>query len=114
MYYSNQSYLASSSAIIPDMQKYPPAMAIIQLLFAKTLGYFSDNILFFAYAIFGASLFIPALKNKDKLSYFFIPFFVALIYIIPQTYYNSLESDSEFYYKTLFIDAFVGLIFAYI
>ncbi len=114
MYFSNQSYLGINSAIIPDMQKYPPAMAIIQMIFEKSLGEFKENILFFAYAVFGAALFIPALKNKGKIAFAFIPFYIILIYILPQTYYNSLESDSEFYYTTLFIDSFLGLIIAYL
>lgn len=109
LYYNGISHLGPESIIYTDMQNYPPAMALFQYLLLKLGSSYEDNILFFAYAVLGASFFVPAIQAKKK-SYFLLPFYVVTIVFLPQAYSNSYEFDSNFYYTTLFIDPLIGIL----
>ena len=113
LYFSGVSHIGVDSFIYTDMQNYPPAMPAFQLLIMYMQGYWSDNILFFAYVALVASFFV-GIVPKNKRSYFALPLLLAMCIFLPQSYANSYEFDSNFYYTSLFIDPFIGFIIAYL
>lgn len=112
LFFSGASHIGVNSFIYTDMQNYPFAMPAFQLLLMHMQGFWSENILFFAYAILAGSLFVRFIPNT-KASYFAIPLVLALMVLLPQSYANSYEFDNNFYYTSLFIDFFIGFLLAY-
>lgn len=113
LYFQGTTYLGMDSTIYTEMQNYPPAMQLFQYFVMKLNFAYADPILFFAYAAFAASFMIPAISNQ-KWCLFLLPIYVLAIVFLPQAYANSYEFDSNFYYTSLFIDPFIGILIGYL
>lgn len=73
---------------------------------------FSEGYLYFAYSVLGFSIFMPLTKNITwKKSYQIIP--VLLLFIFFPLSFSNSGFDGVYYYKSLYIDPILGLIFGY-
>lgn len=99
--------------IYKQMQYYPPALALLQYFWFKTLGVFAESQLFFVYAMLVASLFMPMLKKMSNKYIWFAPVIAFFIIILPLTLNNNGNDDLNVYYASLFIDPALGVFLAF-
>lgn len=105
MYYSNSLYLNSGTTLF--MNGYPPCPTIIEYLFCKILGNYSQGIELFAYQMFGFSLFMPFFKNINlKNISSTICIFLSILFI------PAIFSDGYFYF-TIYADPILGILAGY-
>ena len=81
---------------------YPPGMALMQYFLQMLNGTFSEWLLYYAYQVFGVSLFLP-LCRRVKGGVPGIVLFAAGIFCAPLLFFPE-------YYQTILIDGFLGLL----
>lgn len=112
LFYTDKLQLGNYSYLFPIMRSHTPGMPLFVYFIEKFNRSFSEPNIFFAYAIFCSSLFMPALKKlKWKSSYLIIPISF-IIFLIPLVFYNSYLDMGD-YYKSIYIDPVLGLLIAY-
>ena len=112
LFFTDALQLGDDALLYQYMKSYPPGMPLFVYFFEKAGGIFSEAHIFFAYAIFGASIFLPALKKVTwKQAWAVLPLSLA-IFFIPLFFYNSYNDLGD-YYKSLYIDPVLGMMLAY-
>lgn len=81
---------------------YPPAISLLQYTFMSLCGFYSENILFITFYLFGASLMLPFLKVTRK-NFFFS---LILVFFLPTVLFTS-------YYNCIYVDGLLGILFAF-
>ena len=113
LFYTGKLQLGDGAMLYGQMQSYPPGLALFAYLVSKSANRFYEWHIFYAYAVFYFSLFMPCLRNlKWKKSWQIVPIIV-IVYLLPLTFYNSNYDNGNFY-KSLFIDPILGLLAAYL
>lgn len=81
---------------------YPPGMALMQYFLQMLNGSFSEWLLYYAYQVFGVTLFMPLFRRvKDGLLGWLL--FAAGVFFAPLLFFPE-------YYQTILIDGFLGLL----
>lgn len=104
MFYTNKLLPESGILIV----KYPPFPTILQYLFNKTIGIYSQGTEIFANYILGFSLLLPLFENinsKSKMQNICIEI---TILCIPAVF------NSIIFYEGIYVDAMLGLLIGYI
>lgn len=116
IHFSPMLQVGEGSLLYSTMQSYPPGMALlVYFLTSLQKGYYEFSP-FFTTAIFGAALFLPALKTVSWRKWFLILPSVIIFLLIPLLLtINGSEAagDWAYYYLSLFIDPVLGLLFGY-
>lgn len=112
LYMTDALQLGPNSPMYAIMQPYIPGIALFQYFWLKITGAFSDGQLFFAYALFGLSLFLPALKNLRWKHWAVMPLIAVALFVSPLLYFNTDKNDSCFYYISLYVDPNIALLLA--
>ena len=81
---------------------YPPGMALMQYFLQRLNGSFSEWLLYYAYQVFGVTLFMP-LCRRVKAGLPGILMFAAGVFFAPLLFFPE-------YYQTILIDGFLGLL----
>lgn len=97
---------ATSSLSMSEFRSYPPAMSLFQYFFESVNGRFVEYHLYLSYQIFGVALFLPFLSKLNFKKPFSIILSFFIIILIPTIFYTD-------YYTSIYIDAMVGMVFAY-
>jgi hypothetical protein len=84
-------------------KSYPPTMSLFQYFFMNVGGY-SESYLYIAYNLFGFCCFLPFLQKIKKRSNYILCLVAFLL--LPLIFYDN-------YYYAIYIDAMVGIVFAY-
>ena len=97
---------STSSKSLSAFQSYLPGMSIFQYFFETLLHNFNEGYLFISSQIFAFSLFLPFMKNITwkKVLNFIISVIITLLSFL--VFYIT-------YYKSIYIDCFLALIFAF-
>lgn len=85
---------------------YPPATALFQYFWAKICGYSEPN-LFRSMNVLCFALVLPVFKNLGWKKRKLVPVIAVMIFLIPVCLYSN-------YYQEIFVDAVLGILFAYI
>lgn len=104
MFYTNKLLPESQILIV----NYPPFPTILQYLFNKTIGIYSQGTEIFANYILGFSLLLPLFENvnlKSKMQNICI---VIIILCIPAIFHSII------FYEGIYVDAILGLLIGYI
>ena len=114
LYYTETTQLKDNAILFSSMKSYFPGMPLFIYFIEKLSGSFSEAKIFFGYAVFGISLFLPCLnKLRWKKDFIKIIPITIIVLVAPLVFYNSLN-DCGNYYMSLFIDPIIGLMIAYI
>lgn len=105
MFYSNM--LSSHAGTTVSFTRYPPFMALLQYVFLYFNGVFSVKFLFIAYQFSGFCLLITWLDGKKKRNGFQKTVIILITALFPLIFYSR-------YYNLIMIDAFLGIVFAYV
>lgn len=81
---------------------YLPAISLLQYTFMSLCGFFSENILYITFYLFGASLILPFLKVTRKNLFFFL----ILAFFLPTVLFTS-------YYNCIYVDGLIGVLFCF-
>lgn len=104
MYYLD--VLGSSNKATTNFKGYPPAIALFQYFWNKLYGGFAEGNLFRATNIFSFSLILPMIsKSSKQISTYLLNSLILLI--LPLSFFDS-------FYSTVYVDAILGILFAYI
>lgn len=89
-----------------------PGMPLLMYFVTKTFGIFKDSLLFLSYGLVSISVLLPLAKSLTWKKWYFIPILVILFFFFPMAFANS-GLDYGAYYRTLFIDPLLGILFGY-
>ena len=108
MYYNN--IYNTNPASLSAARAYPPVMSIFQY-FVENISFngYKEHYLFCAYQTFVISLFLPFIKNIKWREIFKIIIIVIVIILAPILFFSI-----PFYYNSIYIDPFLGILFGYI
>ena len=109
LYYYNDTDLYH---VLGNMQGRIPGMPVFMYFITKTLGVFKDSILFLSYGIVSLSIFLPLAKKVTWKKWYLVILLSILFIFFPLAFANN-NFDYISYYRTLFIDPILGLIFGY-
>ena len=109
MYYNN--IYSTNPASLSAASGYPPVMSIFQYFVQNlsTHGY-NECLLFLAYQVFAISLTLPFIKNIKWKDVFKILLIIIVLIIVPTIFF----ATPYYYYNIIYIDPFLGILFAYI
>ena len=108
MYYNN--IYNTNPASLSAAKAYPPVMSIFQY-FVENISFtgYKEHYLFCSYQTFVFSLFLPFIKNIKWREIFKIIIIVIIIILAPILFFSI-----PFYYNSIYIDPFLGILFGYI
>lgn len=104
MFYTNKLLPESRILIV----NYPPFPTILQYLFNKTIGIYSQGTEIFANYILGFSLLLPLFENVNAKSKMQNICIVIIILCIPAIFHSII------FYEGIYVDAILGLLIGYI
>jgi len=105
-------YSVPESALIAH-KDYPPIVPIFEYIWCKLSGNYQESYVYSALQILSFSLFFPALKNfkwKKGIGTFLKLFLITVLILCSVQAVSVGEAN---FYKTVYIDCFVGLMFAH-
>lgn len=106
MFYIND--LGSSATATTYFKGYPPAVSLFQYFWAKLYGTFVEGNLFRAMNIFNFALLLPMISfDKKNKSFFSYAISALIVILVPLTFFDA-------YYSNIYVDATLGLLFAFI
>ena len=114
LFFDGSIQLGDSVLLGESMMSYLPGMPLFQYFFLKCANSFYEPILFFSYAVFGLSIMLPVTKNIKRKNFVMIILISLLFVVLPLAFANNPGFDNLSYYKTLYIDPMLGMMFAYI
>lgn len=113
MFYSDQLQLGPNAIIYPNMQSYYPGIQLFQYFCEKVrTASFQENLLFFAYTLFGGAMLISCARDMQWKKAWQIPIVALIVLLLPLAFYNS-DFNYANYYLSLYIDPMLGIAFAY-
>lgn len=109
IFVSNKLMLGSNLHFSSD---YYPGMPLFQYFFARNVGHFSEGHLYLSYALVVLSFLMPITKKVKWKNFWAIIPLIILLFTFPMLFANS-GFDTEYYYKSLYIDPALGMAFGY-
>ncbi|MBQ8891791.1 MAG: hypothetical protein IJ068_02885 [Bacilli bacterium] len=97
---------STSKESLSAFQSYLPGMSLFQYFWQVLLGEFNEGVLFSSYQILAFSMFLPFMTKitwKNIVKYILSIALIGLSFLV---FFNM-------YYKTIYIDCFLGLLFAF-
>lgn len=94
---------------------YIPGMPLFLYFLGFINGSFKEALLYFGYAAVGAILLMGGMFEKlsSYKRWYFIPVASVITFFLPLMYYNNIFNDHAVYYKSLHVDAALGIFAAY-
>lgn len=113
LYMTDHLQLGPDSLMFKTMKNYLPGLGLLDYFFQRIHGAYSEPLMYLIHGFLGASAFLPAVEKLKKA--YAVPLTAGIIFLFPLCFYNSIESGADYYiyYRSLFIDGLLGLMFAY-
>lgn len=108
LYVTERLQLGADALLYANMQSYPPGMALFCYFIEKAGGSFTPARLYWAYAVFGLMMALPALKNLRWKQLWMNAAALLLLFVLPMFFGNS-GFDGLYAYRSLYIDVVLGL-----
>lgn len=104
-----------TDSLLLGYNDYIPGMPLFLYFLEFVNGSFKEALLYFGYAAFGNILLLEGIFEKldSYKKWYYIPVASITTCLLPLMFYNNLFNDHAIYYKSLHIDAVLGLFIAY-
>lgn len=107
--------LQLENTMLLGFQDYIPGMSLWLFFLERLNGQFSEALLYFGYAALGGAMLLPMCERiSDYKKWYVVPIISIIMYLLPLTFYNSIYNDWSIYYKSLHVDAILGLTLCYV
>lgn len=104
-----------TDSLMLAFKDYIPGMSLFLYFLEFINGSFKEALLYFGYAAIGSILLMDGMFEKlnSFRKWYLIPVTGIITFLLPLMYYNNIFNDHAIYYKSLHIDAALGIFVAY-